>query len=198
MSYEPQITLSPQHSCSLFFDYMNTLPSYRPGLAKRRSRRLRKKLHFADFQELGFEYEVTWQTFPTMDQQDQFLDALIALIESRDLELGGGATSGVVCGVHKNPSVADTKAILDFLSSWPGVQQAEVGAIVDAWYGACEGVDSVLDAKTFEGIPTHDEVDSTPPVKPRIKVVEPGSVYPFYEIPAFVTIAKPDGFVRPQ
>ena len=58
-------------------------------------------------------------------------------------------------------------------------------------------MDPVLDAKTFEGIPTHDEVDTSPQVKPRIKVAEPGSVDPFYETPAFVTIANPDGFVRP-
>lgn len=60
---------------------MNPLPSYRPGLTKRRSRRLRKKLHIAEFQELGFEYGITWQTFPAATQQDEFLDAWIALID---------------------------------------------------------------------------------------------------------------------
>ena len=59
-------------------------------------------------------------------------------------------------GVRKDPIVADTKAILDFLSSWPGVQQAAVGAIVDAWYGAYDGVYQVLNADTCDSLPTYD------------------------------------------
>ena len=48
----------------------------------------------------------------------------------------------------------------------------------------------------YDGIPTHDEVDTSPPVKPRIEFVDPGSVKEFYELPAMITIAKPDDFVR--
>lgn len=123
---------------------MTTLPSFRPGLAKRRSRRLRKKLHIAEFQALGFEYDVTWQTFPTIAQQDDFLDAFVVLIESRDLELGGGPTSGFVCGVGKNPSLADMKAVQDFLSGWPGVEQVAMGAMIDAWYDQPDDDDPAL------------------------------------------------------
>ena len=154
MSYELQITVSPQHSGSLFFDYMDTLPSYRPGLAKRRSRRLRKKLHIAEFQELGFEYEINWQTFPTATQQDEFLNAWIALVEARDLVVGGGPTSGFISGRRKSPTPSDIKALQDFLSHWPGVQQAAIGEMVDAWYGACDGADPELGADTCDSIPS--------------------------------------------
>ena len=133
---------------------MTTLPYNRPGLARRRSRRLRKKLHIAEFQELGFEYEITWQTFPTATQQDEFLDAWIALVEARDLVLGGGPTSGFICGRRKSPTPSDNKALQDFLSQWPSVPQVVIGKMVDAWYGACDGADPELGADACDSIPT--------------------------------------------
>ena len=113
---------------------MTTLPYQRPGMAKRRSRRLRKKLHIAEFQELGFEYEITWHSSPTLEQQDAFLDAWIALVASRALVLGGGPTSGFVCGFRKKPSPTDTEAVRSFLASWPGIERASIGKLIDAWY----------------------------------------------------------------
>ena len=106
----------------------------RPSLKKRRSRRLRKKLRIAEFQELGFEYSVIWHTYPNIEQQDAFLDAFIALIESRSLVLGGGPTSGFVCGVRKNPDSADIEAVQDFLAAWSGVERVTIGQLVDGWY----------------------------------------------------------------
>jgi uncharacterized protein YggL (DUF469 family) len=113
---------------------MATLPYQRPGLAKRRSRRLRKKLHLAEFQELGFEYEACWLNHPTIEQQDAFLDRFITLIESRDLQLGGGPTSGFVCGVRKNPDSTDVEVVREFLSAWPGIDQVTMGKMIDSWY----------------------------------------------------------------
>ena len=113
---------------------MTTLPYQRPGLAKRRSRRLRKKLQIAEFQELGFEYEITWHSGPTLEQQDAFLDAWIALVESRGLVLGGGPTSGFLCGYRRSPCPADIQTLQDFLSAWPGIARVTFGKMVDAWY----------------------------------------------------------------
>ena len=113
---------------------MTTLPHLRPGLAKRRSRRLRKKLHLAEFQKLGFEYEATWRIHPTIEQQNAFLDGFIALIESRDLQLGGGPTSGFVCGVQKNPDSTDIEVVREFLSVWPSIEQVTMGKLIDATY----------------------------------------------------------------
>jgi len=35
-------------------------PSAHPNVNKRRSRRLRKKLRIAEFQQLGFDYSIVW------------------------------------------------------------------------------------------------------------------------------------------
>jgi uncharacterized protein YggL (DUF469 family) len=119
---------------------MTTRPYLRPALGKRRSRRLRKKLHIAEFQELGFEYEITWHRDPTPEQQDSFLDAWIGLVESRDLVLGGGPTSGFVCGFRKNACAADIQLVHDFLTAWPGIARVTIGTMVDAWYGDPTGM----------------------------------------------------------
>ena len=122
------------------------------------------------FQELGFEYEITWEHFTTACQQDAFLDAWIALIESRDLVLVGGPTSGFICGRQKNPTRSDINAIQHFLSNRPRIQQHVIGKLVHAWYGAYDGADPVLSADICDYIPTYDEVDPTPPVMPRIEM----------------------------
>ena len=58
-----------------------------------------------------------------MEQQDAFLDGFIALIKSRDLQLGGGPTSGFVCGIQKNSDSTDIKVVREFLSAWPSIEQ---------------------------------------------------------------------------
>lgn len=113
---------------------MAPLPHQRPGLNKRRSRRLRKKLRIAEFQELGFDYSLTWRSRPSIEEQDAFIDGFVQLIESRDLTLGGGPTTGAVCGVRKNPSSADIEAVHGWLVAWPHIEHVQIGPMVDAWY----------------------------------------------------------------
>lgn len=48
-----------------------------PPPKRRRSRRLRKKLHVGEFQTLGFDYELTWRAPPSIDLQDRFIDQLL-------------------------------------------------------------------------------------------------------------------------
>lgn len=49
-----------------------------PPPKRRRSRRLRKKLRIEEFQQLGFEYEVTWLAKASIEERERFIDQLLA------------------------------------------------------------------------------------------------------------------------
>lgn len=107
----------------------------KPNPNKRRSRRLRKKLHIAEFQQLSFDYSVAWHQFPTTAQQDSFIDGFLEeVIVARDLCLGGCCTEGAVTGRVQNPTELDREAVRAWLSAWPGIVQVSIGPRVDAWY----------------------------------------------------------------
>ena len=111
-------------------------PVIRPNVKKRRSRRLRKKLRIAEFQQLGFDYSVVWSRFPTASQQDRFIDGFLEeVIEARGLLLGGGCTEGGIVGIAQNPTEIDREAVRSWLSAFPGVAGVHIGPLVDAWYG---------------------------------------------------------------
>jgi hypothetical protein len=59
-------------------------------------------------------YEVTWPTFPTIAEQDTFLVAWIALLESRELILGGEPTSDFICGYRKSPTLLTSTRFTSF------------------------------------------------------------------------------------
>lgn len=112
------------------------LPLARPNVNKRRSRRLRKKLRIAEFQELGFDYSVVWAQFPSTVQQDEFIDRFLEeVVEARDLRVGGGCTEGAIVGSSKNPTDLDREAVQSWVRAFPGVVDVKVGPLVDAWYG---------------------------------------------------------------
>lgn len=102
-----------------------------------RSSRLRKKLHIGEFQELGFEYTLTWLVAPSTDEQDQFIDLVLAeVIEPRGLCLGGGTSCGFV-SVHRGSATeADRTAFESWLRRWPEITEIVIGPLRDAWYEA--------------------------------------------------------------
>lgn len=55
-------------------------------------RRLRKKLHLAEFQSLGFRVEATLKVKATSasDDDSAWWDAMIELVEQRGMACGGG------------------------------------------------------------------------------------------------------------
>jgi uncharacterized protein YggL (DUF469 family) len=59
---------------------------------KPRKRRLRKKLHVGEFQELGFEVRFSWQSDAEHDF-DEKLDEWIDFVESQGWAFGGGEES---------------------------------------------------------------------------------------------------------
>lgn len=113
-----------------------TLSLYNPPPPKRkRSRRLRKKLHVGEFQTLGFDYELTWPSKPSIEEQDRFIDQLLdEVAEPRGLSLGGGVSCGFVSARKGSPTEEDRLAFDVWLQLRPGVQSVEVGQLRDAWY----------------------------------------------------------------
>jgi uncharacterized protein YggL (DUF469 family) len=111
--------------------------SIRPNPNKRRSRRLRKKLRIAEFQQLGFDYSIVWTQFPAINPQDSFIDRFLnEVILERELLLGGGCREGFILGSGESPTVIDQEAVRAWLSAFPGVAQVNIGPLVDAWYEA--------------------------------------------------------------
>lgn len=110
-------------------------PSARPNVNKRRSRRLRKKLHIAEFQQLAFDYSIIWSQFPTANQQECFIDRFLAeVIVARGLTLGGGCTEGAIVGASQNLTALDREEIRAWLREFPGVVEIHVGPLIHAWY----------------------------------------------------------------
>lgn len=106
-----------------------------PPPKRTRSRRLRKKLRIGEFQTLGFDYELTWQAPPSIEQQDRFIDQLLEqVIEPRELSLGGGVNCGFVAARRGSVTEADREAFDGWIRNWSGITKIEIGHLRDAWY----------------------------------------------------------------
>lgn len=103
-------------------------------MAKSRSRRLRKKLHLGEFQELGFFYEATIK-----DGADEhtFIDGLLSeAIEPIGLAFGGWVGGGAVSKMRRGSISEDERqAVLDWLSRRPEVLSMSATGLVDMWHG---------------------------------------------------------------
>ncbi len=102
---------------------------------KKRSRRLRKKLHVGEFQELGFEFQAELKA-PLEDEAEfALIDALIELVESRQLMFGGWVCSGFIAHSRRgSASEEDRQAVEAWLRARPELINVSVGPLVDAWY----------------------------------------------------------------
>lgn len=107
------------------------------------NRRQRKKLRMGEFLELVFEVRVQFHQPMDEASHNAFLDGFIELIESRNLAVGGMGgqlpllvTDGIVSALgHGSPTEVDQQAVLQWLRHRPEVASAEVGDLVDGWYG---------------------------------------------------------------
>lgn len=106
-------------------------------MAKARSRRLRKKLHLGEFQELGFFYETTIK-----DGTDEhaFIDGLLSeAIEPNGLGFGGWVGGGAVSKQSRGSvSEEERHAVLDWLARRPEVLSLSATGLVDMWHGVPE------------------------------------------------------------
>ncbi len=101
-----------------------------------RTRRLRKKLKIAEFQEMGFEYKAELAKAMDDATQSQMIDDLVnEVIVPRGLVLGGWVHSGFV---SKNglgsATEEDRTAVNQWLANRAELKNVEVSALMDAWY----------------------------------------------------------------
>jgi uncharacterized protein YggL (DUF469 family) len=111
-----------------------------PSPNKRRSRRLRKKLHIGEFKEEGFEVNFRFCAGLTSEEQVEVLMKFITeAIESRALLFGGGENGFVTKSGRGSTTEADRKAVASWLEHNPFIEQVQVGENEDAWYGWVAG-----------------------------------------------------------
>ena len=108
-----------------------------PPPRKRRSRRLRKKLHLGEFQELGFQIEAVLQQDLTEDAYyDLWAVFIDEVIDPRQLIMGGpfsGAYIAIAPG-RVTCTEADREAVRQWFEARPEFSGVRVGSLEDNWY----------------------------------------------------------------
>jgi uncharacterized protein YggL (DUF469 family) len=105
-------------------------------------KRLRKKLHVGEFQELGFEVYFRVADNLSYDAFDAVVDTFISqAIEAHGLLCGGGGTNpewSVFVTPQGRGSATEEhrQAIAAWLAARPEVSTVQIGPLVDAWYPA--------------------------------------------------------------
>jgi uncharacterized protein YggL (DUF469 family) len=103
---------------------------------KRRSRRLRKKLHIGEFREDGFEVRFQLKAGLSDSQQLDVLDAFITeAIEARGLAFGGGEHGFVMRADRGSTTEEDRASVREWLQTCQAIEHAVVLEMRDAWYG---------------------------------------------------------------
>lgn len=106
-----------------------------PSQSKNRSRRLRKKLRIAEFQEFGFEFHARFAAPLKADQEEALLDAFIEVLEGWDLCMGGGITGAFVMRMPRGSvTTPDREQVLSWLRARPELKDVEGGELKDVWY----------------------------------------------------------------
>ena len=103
---------------------------------RQRNRRLRKKLHLDEFQQLGFEISITLKPNLGIDDLDSFLDKFILdVVERNELVFGGGSECGFI-STWKRGSVSEAHRTIveNWLRQQQEVASVVTGPLVDAWY----------------------------------------------------------------
>lgn len=105
-------------------------------MAKRRSKRLCKKLHIGEFREMGFSYETTLKNILSDEASCDLMDAFLSeAIDSRDLALGGWLTSGYIARSGRGSVNDDDRiAVEAWLRSRSEFASVQVGQLQDVWY----------------------------------------------------------------
>lgn len=104
-------------------------------------KRLRKKYHLAEFQELGFEINVSFKSDFSEDEFDLFLDDFIEEIEKNSLSVSGGGNfekwEGFVISTIKfdSPTEKQRTDIEEWLKTRSNVKNVKLGELTDVWHG---------------------------------------------------------------
>lgn len=104
-------------------------------MPKNRSRRLRKKLHVGEFQELGFVISFSLRPDLLEAQTVCFWDSFILeAIESHGLVFGGGSEGFISARGRGTTTEAHREMVQAWLISRPEVVSAQSGSHIDSWY----------------------------------------------------------------
>lgn len=109
----------------------------------KRNRRLRKKLYLDEFAIQGFEFACDIQE-ASQDEYDQFFDALVNVVGSRDLYVNLGDCEGRFYGIvtsgdrYGSATDEDIAAVKAALESQAITDNVAVGGLMDAFYGKRE------------------------------------------------------------
>ncbi len=102
---------------------------------KSRSRRLRKKLHLGEFQQLGFDVGLELSGSLSSQQIEQFWDAFIAdAIEANHLLYGGGVSGFVMPEGRLSATASHQDVVRAWLQARPEVASVKIGPLADVWY----------------------------------------------------------------
>ena len=102
-------------------------------------RRLRKKKHLGEFQELGFKISVNFKKDFDEFEFDKFTDDFIDEIERNKLQFSGGGDckrwQGFLTSPERfaSPSADDKEKINAWLENHSEVKDCKVGEFLDAW-----------------------------------------------------------------
>ena len=102
-------------------------------MATNRSRRLRKKLCVDEFQELGFELQLSYPE----STDDAAVEAFFAVegIEGNGMALIGGEEFAVVCSGKRGSVTEEQRATVEaWLKARPELSSFEVSPLLDVWY----------------------------------------------------------------
>ncbi len=101
-------------------------------------KRLRKKKHVGEFQELGFDLDGSLRPGIDREAVHAFTERFIAHIEAHELAFGGGigpTVGGFVTRFGRGCATEDDRACVgSFLASDPAVIQHSMGELRDAWH----------------------------------------------------------------
>ncbi len=105
-------------------------------MATNRSRRLRKKLCVDEFQEVGFELNLTFKE--NLDDQaiDAFLEAFLKdAMEGNGLGYVGGDEFGLVCSAKRGSVSEEQRATVEaWLNARSELTNVEVSPLMDVWH----------------------------------------------------------------
>jgi uncharacterized protein YggL (DUF469 family) len=102
------------------------------------NRRLRKKLHLGEFQELGFTVSASCPPAWDETERDRAMLELLSVVEARGLVFGGGDSASGMDGhiglaQRGSPTEDDRQAIETCLKEI-GFTEVRVSPLEDAWY----------------------------------------------------------------
>lgn len=111
------------------------------GLIKSKlKKRLRKKYHVGEFQELGFEIFTKLKFKLSENEFDKFVDDFIEEIGANKLLFGGGgreAWEGFITSAKRfsSPTEEQRNKIGQWLKNRAEVEDVKIGELKDGWHG---------------------------------------------------------------